>query len=307
MTDLERDLEELSTTLPTLPVRLQELLQEAQGLSAAVSSLEENLRAAGLDFTQSRSAAQSVLPDLAKQLQSARERLGASWQGVTQAWQAAHDDLEEAVDGVERSADGAETAGLDLQRGLAGWTSRAIAASPAPATLEVVAAASETAQHVEATVAAVDEQGAALRSAVDTLLQALQADAHALWERVLQVTTTVRGDAMYLAGEEMLRRLGDDSRVRNVAADEVESRAAAIEGDVEQQVQSGVVTPLRGAVERMTSVLTGSAGAATHYAQALSEARVTLLASLAEVQDATAPLPDVYAEVEETTRRISEP
>lgn len=307
MTDLERDLEELSSTLPNLPELVQELLGEAQALSEAVSSLEDDLAAARTELAQSLAATHTALPGLAQQLNAARDRLASSLQAATLAWQEARKDLEEAVDGVERSAELAEGARLDLQQGLSGWAGRATAANAATATLEVVDAAREAVPHLEATVAAVDEQGAALRGAIASEVEGLQAEATSLHQRLLDLTVRVQGDVGYMTGEEMYRRLGDDARVRGVAADQVESRAAALVGDVEQQISALVTTPLRTVADRVSEALAACGSTASTYAEALSGARPLLLESLGEATDATSPLADVYAEVEEATRRVTGP
>lgn len=307
MTDLERDLEELSTTLPTLPERVQELLGDAQALSEAVSSLELNLQAAQDELTQSVAATHTALPGLAQQLNAARDRLASSLQAATLAWQDARKDLEEAVDGVERSGQLTDEARQDLQLGLSGWASRATATTAATATLEVVDAARETAEHVEATVEAVDEQGAGLRSAIASEVEGLQTDATSLYQRLLDLTVRVQGEVGYMTGEQMYRRLSDDAHVRSVAADQVESRAAALVADLEQQIPALVITPLRTVADRATEALAAWGSAASTYAEALSTARQSLLESLGEATDATSPLADVYAEVEEAVRRVTGP
>lgn len=305
VTDLQKDLEELSATLPGLPDRVRELLEGAQELGAASSKLQGELQAARVELAKSLAAAHASLPHFETRLQSLREHLDVSGDGVAQTWQSSQEGLAKAVDAAEAAADSADLARLDLQRGVVDWTARVTAADVNAATTPVQHAAQEARAHIGAAAEAAAEKAAQLRDAVRAMQEPLATAALALQERLVAVTSRVVGQAGFLCLEEFHHRLSADALARAAVADGVKSAVEALVGDLEARLgalQASVARSIEGALA--TTALNPAMEA---YAVDVVVSRGAALERLGEIGEATASLPDVYLQVETAANLIGQP
>jgi chromosome segregation ATPase len=308
MTTLEEDLAELRDRLPQLPDALLGLVHDAERLAATASNLVAQLGAARDDAARSAAAVRSAGERTESTLDALRDDLRASADAVASAWDAGRDELQDAAQRLRDASDAAQGEGQECREELAGrigeWIAQLAEGAVDVATDAVLAEARATVDRLDAAGRDVAEHWDGLRAVLGELGTDLHADATALAFAHHESAQGSKARALDLLGVEFRQRMDDDAPVRAAVTAEIQGQSERLLQELDARLRS-VREPASNAsgaaasgLLRLREALAAAASGAVAAGNAVTD-------GLDAIGEATAPLPDVDAEVQATVTRIS--